>query len=260
MAAVSIVDIKLKNENTSKFFVPFMFEIMFECNQELEEDLEWRLTYVGSAESTNYDQVLSSILVGPVVLGYNSFVFEVDPPDPSKIPEKDAIGVTALLLSCLYKEQEFVRVGYYVNVSYESEELNQNPPSKPDFSKMVKHVLSNIPRVTRFDVTCWPVVVNPIDEMDQEDVPKFQAKETSLNAFSNLENKKNELDFTKVFSEKLSLYIFSLFDFSTLASLLVISKRWKKIIEKGVGWKDINLSYFTWNFHESEKKSACIYY
>ena len=40
-------------------------------------DLEWKLVYVGSAESSNYDQVLDSVLVGPVGKGVSKFIFEV---------------------------------------------------------------------------------------------------------------------------------------------------------------------------------------
>ena len=42
-------------------------------------DLEWKLIYVGSAESEKYDQVLDSVLVGPVYPGSYRFVFQVKP-------------------------------------------------------------------------------------------------------------------------------------------------------------------------------------
>ena len=34
------------------------FEITFECIEDLPEDLEWKIIYVGSAESEEFDQVL----------------------------------------------------------------------------------------------------------------------------------------------------------------------------------------------------------
>ncbi len=40
-------------------------------------DLEWKIIYVGSASSSDFDQELDSVLVGPVVMGMNKFVFEV---------------------------------------------------------------------------------------------------------------------------------------------------------------------------------------
>jgi histone chaperone ASF1 len=42
--------------------------------------LEFKIIYVGSAESEKYDQVLDSILVGPVPVGLNKFIFQVCPP------------------------------------------------------------------------------------------------------------------------------------------------------------------------------------
>lgn len=42
-------------------------------------------------------------------------VIQVDPPDVNKIPKQDLLGVTVILLTCAYRNREFVRVGYYVN-------------------------------------------------------------------------------------------------------------------------------------------------
>lgn len=40
-------------------------------------DLEWKMIYVGSAESEEYDQVLDTIYVGPIPEGRHMFVFQV---------------------------------------------------------------------------------------------------------------------------------------------------------------------------------------
>lgn len=40
-------------------------------------DLEWKIIYVSSAESEDHDQVLDSVLVGPVPPGKHMFVFQV---------------------------------------------------------------------------------------------------------------------------------------------------------------------------------------
>lgn len=39
--------------------------------------MEWKIVYVGSAEDETYDQVLDCIMVGPVPVGINKFVFQV---------------------------------------------------------------------------------------------------------------------------------------------------------------------------------------
>lgn len=40
-------------------------------------DLEWKVVYVGSAEDERYDQTLDCIMVGPVPVGVNKFVYQV---------------------------------------------------------------------------------------------------------------------------------------------------------------------------------------
>lgn len=72
-------------DNPAKFTDPFKFDISFECGTVLKEgtylfiifnlaltlfpfrdsDLEWKLVYVGSADTTDYDQEIESIFVGP---------------------------------------------------------------------------------------------------------------------------------------------------------------------------------------------------
>jgi hypothetical protein len=68
-------------------------------------ELEWKLTYVGSADDNKYDQELESVLVGPVVVGKNKFLFEAPGPDGSRIPNKDLLEVTVVLLTALYKDK-----------------------------------------------------------------------------------------------------------------------------------------------------------
>lgn len=85
MAKVHITNVVVL-DNPSSFFNPFQFELTFECIEELREDLEWKMIYVGSAESEAYDQVLDTIYVGPVPEGRHIFVFQADPPDVSLIP------------------------------------------------------------------------------------------------------------------------------------------------------------------------------
>lgn len=123
----------------------------------LPPDLEWKLTYVGSATSDQYDQELDSLLVGPIPVGVNKFVFEADPPDTKRIPDAEILGVTVILLTCAYDGREFVRVGYYVNNEYETEELNADPPAKPVIEKIRRNVLDAKPRVTRFAIK-WYVM------------------------------------------------------------------------------------------------------
>ena len=116
-------------------------------------DLEWKVVYVGSAEDMTRDQVLDEILVGPVPVGVNKFVLQADAPDPASIPNGDILGVTVVLVTCSYKDREFIRIGYYVNNEYaELYDPVVGPPSPLDITKVVRTILADKPRVTRFNI------------------------------------------------------------------------------------------------------------
>ncbi|KAJ0667831.1 putative histone chaperone ASF1 [Helianthus annuus] len=154
-------------------------------------DLEWKLTYVGSAEDETYDQVLESVLVGPINVGNYRFVFEADPPDALKIREEDIIGVTVLLLTCSYLGQEFVRVGYYVNNDYEDEHLREEPPQKVLIDKVQRNILADKPRVTKFPINFHPENIDQSEQPDhlpEVEVPTEQESETLLGEQENPEN------------------------------------------------------------------------
>eukprot|EP00164_Ancoracysta_twista_P003335 GFYU01004448.1.p1 GENE.GFYU01004448.1~~GFYU01004448.1.p1 ORF type:complete len:154 (-),score=40.75 GFYU01004448.1:187-648(-) len=148
---VNVTDVVVQN-NPAKFADDFAFEITFQCLHELDDDLEWKLVYVGSAESEKYDQELDSVLVGPVPLGMNKFVFTTDGPNPTKIPQHEILGVTAVLLTCSYKEREFIRIGYYVNNEYDDPAMIQDPPEKVQLDRITRNILLDKPRVTRFAI------------------------------------------------------------------------------------------------------------
>lgn len=136
-------------------------------------DLEFKIIYVGSAETIEFDQTLDQIVVDAVPKGQFKFMFQViflakkikiiqivnfeqhlkaDPPDIAKIPADDAVGVTVVLITASYREQEFVRVGYYVNNEYEDQELKDEPPLEPQFNKLVRTIATDQPRVTKFKI------------------------------------------------------------------------------------------------------------
>jgi histone chaperone ASF1 len=163
MAAVQITSVNVL-ENPAPFASPLAFEVEYECLYDLKDDLEWKMIYVGSAESEKYDQQLDTVMVGPVMAGIYKFTFMADAPDTSKIPASDLVGVTAILLTCSYKEREFVRVGYYVNVEYTDEELRESPPEVPRVEQLTRSILADHPRVTKFPV---PFDEEPAAEMGE---------------------------------------------------------------------------------------------
>lgn len=181
-------------DNPTTFTNPFQFEITFECLQELDDDLEWKVLYVGSAQDASRDQILDEILVGPVPVGVNKFVLQADAPDPSKLAPEDLLGVTVVLVTCSYKEREFVRVGYYVNNEYHNPDAPPSPPptdgSEPPpppplpnpvpLEHIQRQILADKPRVTKFpiswgDETSNSTIANNENNMAQSPAPMMAA-------------------------------------------------------------------------------------
>ena len=74
MSIVDVLEVKYVSANPCAFSSALAFEITFECLDSLEDDLEWKVVYVGSAEDQTKDQVLEEVMVGPVPLGTSKFV------------------------------------------------------------------------------------------------------------------------------------------------------------------------------------------
>jgi len=68
MSIVHLQSVEILNAEAS-FKDPYVFKITFECISPLQDDLEWRLVYVGSAGDEKYDQELDTCMVGPVPVG-----------------------------------------------------------------------------------------------------------------------------------------------------------------------------------------------
>ena len=153
MASINILNILPKN-NIASFNEPYIFEIVFEILTQLKNDIEWQMIYIGSAEDKKYDQILETILIGGDTskIGTMKFEFLGEAPDIDKIPENDLLGVTAILLCCSYNGQEFFRCGYYINILYDNEEMNYNPPEKVDITHLKRSLLAEKPRITKYEI------------------------------------------------------------------------------------------------------------
>ena len=151
MSSVNVLNIVPKNPIT-KFTDQFAFEILIEVLSELKKEIEWKMVYITS-ENPNEDQILNEIEIDPPnQLGQMKFTFEGDAPDINKIPENDVIGVAAILLCCSYNGQEFFRCGYYLNITYDNEEMNLNMPEKIDIPHLVRNMLSDKPRIVKYEI------------------------------------------------------------------------------------------------------------
>jgi histone chaperone ASF1 len=178
MAAVDIISVAVEN-NPAPFLSSLRFAIAYEVREPLSDDIEWRVVYVGSAASEAYDQELDAVFVPASTPGRFAFVLEVPPPRPERLPEEDVTGVTIVLLTCSYRGQEFIRVGYYLCNEYPPEFLTEAATkvkqrliqagmseaeaetqaaatvevSPPQWNQLVRNILADQPRVTRFPCT-----------------------------------------------------------------------------------------------------------
>jgi len=193
MASVNVTNVVVL-DNPAPATNPFQFEVTFECLAPLEDDLEWKVIYVGSAEDSSADQVLEEVMVGPVPEGVNRFVLQTNPPDYSLIKHEDIIGATIVLVTCSYRDNEFVRVGYYV-VNELVNELGtpvgeaEPLPSTIDMSRVHRNVLADKPRITRFPIN-WSsgaadgALGYDMDGADQENAGDADAHANDAFAFS----------------------------------------------------------------------------
>jgi histone chaperone ASF1 len=102
MAEVGITAVDVLN-NPAPFADDIELEVQYECLSALKDDLEWKVIYVGSAESEAHDQVLDTAFVGPVQQGVYKFTMKAPAPDVARIPQGDVVGVTAMMLTCSYQ-------------------------------------------------------------------------------------------------------------------------------------------------------------
>ncbi|KAI8906685.1 histone chaperone ASF1B-like protein [Gorgonomyces haynaldii] len=165
MSLVNLVNVQVLN-NPCKFLDPFQFEITFEVVSELSNDIEFKILYV-SSEDQNQDQELESVMVGPVPVGISKFVMEAPAPDHTKIPQEDLMGLTVVLVSCLYLGKEFIRVGYYLNNS-NPDQPEDEEPVMCEIEKIQRHILAEKPRVTRFPIEWDSKDKLPVVEMPTE--------------------------------------------------------------------------------------------
>jgi histone chaperone ASF1 len=132
------------------------------------------VVYVGSAEDQQDDQVLEEVMVGPVPVGVNRFILQAASPNVARIRNEDLIGVTVLLITCSYKDNKFVQIGYYVNNEYAEPIDPENPPNPVDVHKLFRNLLADQPRVTRYAID-WTGTNEPPTSTD--DAQEVQAIE-----------------------------------------------------------------------------------
>lgn len=103
MSVVNLTNVVVHN-NPCPFGAEFQFEIEFGVLGCMEDEIEWKLTYIGSVDSPQeYDQVVDSVVLDPMNPGGYKILFNSDPPNLALIPPSEVLGVTGLLLAAEYR-------------------------------------------------------------------------------------------------------------------------------------------------------------
>jgi histone chaperone ASF1 len=153
MAYVSVTNVTYNQDPTGcPATENLSFEITLEVNRELEKDLEWQLVYVGSSRTKEHDQVLDSIDIGPLSPSTVRFIFDAPAPNLQLVPKEDLFEVSIVYFSVSYREQEFVRIGYYMRHEYDCEELIENPPDELDIRRVKRTLDMANPHLTRYPI------------------------------------------------------------------------------------------------------------
>ncbi|EPY24302.1 histone chaperone ASF1 [Strigomonas culicis] len=150
---VQLLEIELNGSNPDSYEAPFQWRIKLDSLVDFTEPIAISFVWVGSASSSEYDQTLDSFDIGPLSRGTTEFVLECDAPQVGLVPPSDVLGVTILIISFQFKQQEFLRVGYYAQVAYFDPHLNQCPPATVDKTNLGRFIAMPQPVVTLTPIT-----------------------------------------------------------------------------------------------------------
>ncbi|ELA42647.1 uncharacterized protein VICG_00399 [Vittaforma corneae ATCC 50505] len=118
MAKLELVKV---DTDTAKIYNPknsFVFKLTFNNQEYLNDDVEFEIIYFGDAYSDNHDQKICHNVIGPLEAGKLYFELETSPIDLTKIPIKTLFGLTTILIVGKFKGEQFIRIGFVVDVRY----------------------------------------------------------------------------------------------------------------------------------------------
>lgn len=139
---IQVTNVDVKCPNPAPLKSDFAFEISFLCLEDLSLPLVWRLIYVGCADDKSKDQELESVELGPLKRGSLKFTFEADAPDFNLIDPDDIWGSTVILLEASYRDQDFIRIGWYVHNVYIDPQMQDDPPDIPQMDKLARYIVA----------------------------------------------------------------------------------------------------------------------
>lgn len=103
---------------TKKLLEPLVFDVQMICTDEIKKGVEFVVLYNVDVHSDSDDQILAEMEVAPIPKGTVGFKIETDAPDVDLIPVDQLFGLTSIIIVGKYMGQQFIRIGYIVDVSY----------------------------------------------------------------------------------------------------------------------------------------------
>ena len=153
----------LINDNPEPFKSKINLEIHYESHQNFQTPINFKVIYIGSIESSKHDQILISLEKEKMKKGEDKLFLTIDPPKKNLIPSlEDLLGMSALMISCSFKNNEFFRCSYYVRNDYMDNEeiINEN---NFDINKVFRCFYTVKPKI----------IVNDIDWDEMNDYRNF---------------------------------------------------------------------------------------
>ena len=124
MPKIAVTNVLPKQE-CAPFESPFHFDINIEAECPLIYNLTFMVTYVGCAENPEHDQILEQIDIEIDKKGPLCFSIETACPNHTKIPGiENLLGLSVLILTAHYMDQEFFRCSYFVSNQYQGSEAD----------------------------------------------------------------------------------------------------------------------------------------
>lgn len=85
--------------------------------------------------------------------GANEFEWEVSAPNYQILSDPFSIFDTTAIVICVSNSgKEFLRINYLVTHSYDNEEMKENPPEEINWSRLIRVVNVEKPRINQLDI------------------------------------------------------------------------------------------------------------
>lgn len=115
---LEVIEVDINVNKTYNVTDQLSFKLTLDCKSLIEDDVEFEVIYFGDAVTDQNDQRIGYNAIGPLQPGKQYFELETSPIDLTKVPIKTLFGLTTILIVGKYHGQQFIRIGYVVNVKY----------------------------------------------------------------------------------------------------------------------------------------------